>query len=139
MADDCIFCRIVAGQVPAARVCEDADTVAFLDIAPVVKGHTLVIPRLHCDPITGAPPAVLQKVILTVQKVAGALFRGLGADGLSVTQANGKVAGQAVPHLHFHVIPRFESHANPRNWTPGRYEDPEEMRRLAAQIAGALG
>ena len=138
MNTDCVFCKIIAGTLPCAKVCEDADTLAIMDIGPVVKGHTLVIPKLHCDPITGVPAEVLQRLILTVQRVAGAVFKGLGADGLNVTQANGQVAGQIVPHVHFHVIPRFERDGQSRNWIPGKYESKEEMNQFSERIRKAL-
>ena len=138
MNADCIFCRIMAGQLPSAKVYEDADTVAFMDIGPVSKGHVLVVPRTHCDPITAAPADVLQKTILVVQKIAKAQVKGLGAAAINVTQANGALAGQVIPHVHFHVIPRFEADGQSRNWIPGQYDSPEEMNRLADRIRKAL-
>lgn len=139
MNDDCIFCKIAAGKLSATRVYEDQDTLAFMDIGPVVKGHTLVIPKQHYDPITGTPPEVLQKLILVVQKIVRAQVDGLGADGINVAQANGKVAGQIIPHIHFHVIPRFESDGHSWNWTPRKYDSDEEMNRLGDKIKEALG
>ena len=138
MNADCIFCRIIAGKLPAARVYEDADTIAFMDIGPVSKGHTLVVPKTHCDPITNAPADALQKTILTVQKIAGALVKGLGAAAVNVTQANGALAGQVVPHVHFHVVPRFPDGGQTRNWIPGKYDSPEEMNGFADRIRKAL-
>jgi len=135
---DCVFCRIVGGEIPAVRVYEDADTLAFMDIGPVVKGHTLVIPKEHHDAITATPLEVLQKLIVVVQKIAQAQVKGLGADGVNVTQANGKAAGQVVPHLHFHVIPRFLRDGHHWNWTPGKYESAEEMQNFADRIARAI-
>jgi len=138
MHSDCVFCRIVAGDLPAAKVYEDADTLAFMDIGPVVKGHTLVIPKAHHDPLTNTPPAVLHKLIEVVQRIARAQIAGLGADGVNVTQANGKAAGQIVPHLHFHVIPRFAADGHHWNWTPRQYDSPDEMTGLAQRLAAAL-
>lgn len=138
MTSDCIFCRIVAGELPSARVYEDEDTIAFMDIGPVVKGHTLIIPRQHWDPITETPPEVLQKLIVVVRRIAHAQIKGLGAAAINVTQANGKLAGQIVPHIHFHVIPRFENQGPNWNWTPGEYADADEMKSFAARIAAAL-
>jgi histidine triad (HIT) family protein len=138
MSQDCIFCKIVAGELPSTKVYEDEDTVAFMDIGPVVKGHTLVIPKQHHDPITGTPPEVLQKLIVVVQKIAGAVFTGLGADGINVAQANGRLAGQEIFHIHFHVIPRFEKDGFSRNWTPGKYDSQEEMEQVAEKIRGAV-
>lgn len=138
MKTDCVFCKIVAGELPSTKVYEDADTLAFLDIGPVVKGHTLVIPKAHHDPITGTPDDVLRNLIVVVRKVAQALTGGLKADGINVSQANGKVAGQIVPHIHFHVIPRFRDDRHSWNWTPRKYENPEEMQELGVRIRGAL-
>jgi len=138
MSADCIFCKIVAGTVPSTKVYEDSEIIAFMDIGPVVKGHTLVVPKKHCDPITGVPPELLQKLILVVQKIAKAHFAGLGAQGLHVTQANGKLAGQIVPHVHFHLIPRFESEGPQRNWVPGKYASNEEMSQYAKKIRDAI-
>jgi len=135
---DCVFCKIIAGKLPSAKVYEDADTMAFMDIGPVSKGHTLVIPKTHCDPLTAAPADVLQKTILTVQKIAKAQVKGLGAAAINVTQANGALAGQEVPHVHFHVIPRFERDGQTRNWIPGKYAGPNEMNRYADKIRKAL-
>ena len=134
-----MFCRIVAGELPCTRVYEDADTLAFMDIGPIVKGHTLVIPKAHHDPLTATPPAVLQKLILVVQRVAQAQCGGLAAEGVNVTQANGRVAGQVVPHIHFHVIPRFASDRHHWNWAAKSYDSAEEMAGFAARIKGAMG
>ena len=139
MSHDCIFCKIVKGDIPCARVYEDADVLAFMDIHPVVKGHTLVIPKTHCDPITQAPPEALARTIAVVQRVARAQYEALRADGVSVSQANGAAAGQEVPHVHFHVIPRFERDSLPRRWQPGAYESPEEMRAFAERLRVAMG
>lgn len=138
MNTDCIFCKIVAGELPATKVYEDSDTLAFMDIGPIVKGHTLVIPKQHYNPITGTPPEVLQKLIVVVQEIARAQFDSLGADGINVAQANGKVAGQIISHIHFHVIPRFESDGHSWNWTPRKYESNEEMNAFADKIRKAL-
>ena len=136
MGCDCVFCRIVAGELPAEKVYEDGDVVAFMDINPVAKGHTLVVPKAHSDPITDTPDDVLAKVIAVVRKVARAQFQALRAEGVSVSQANGRAAGQEVPHIHFHVIPRFE--AAGRSWAPGKYDNPGQMREYATQLRGAL-
>jgi histidine triad (HIT) family protein len=138
MNTDCIFCKIVAGQLPSCKVYEDTDTLAFMDIGPIVPGHTLVIPKLHVDPLTAAPPAILQKLILVVQKIARAQLNAFKADGVNVMQANGQAAGQVVPHLHFHVIPRFATDGHHWNWQPHPYAKNEEMGALAEKIKGAL-
>jgi histidine triad (HIT) family protein len=138
MSQDCIFCKIVKGDIPCARVYEDADVLAFMDIHPVVKGHTLVIPKIHCDPITHAPVEALARTIAVVQRVARAQYEVLHAAGVSISQANGATAGQEVPHVHFHVIPRFEADRPQRRWQPGAYDNADEMRQLADRLRAAI-
>ena len=138
MNPDCIFCKIVAGAMPACKVYEDADTLAFMDIGPIVKGHTLVIPKNHYDPLTQTPLEVLHRLITVVQKIARAQIHGMQADGINVMQSNGKVAGQVVPHIHFHVIPRFLQDGHSWNWRPKPYADPREMQQMADTIKHAL-
>ena len=135
---DCIFCKIVAGAIPATRVYEDEAVLAFLDIGPIVRGHTLVIPKAHYDPLTAIPPDLLHRVIDAVQRIAAAQRTGLKADGVNVHQSNGAVAGQLVPHAHFHVIPRFADDGHRWNWNAGRYADPAEMTALAERLRAAL-
>jgi len=136
--NDCIFCKIAAGRIPATRVYEDDAVLAFMDIGPIVKGHTLVIPKAHHDPLTAVPADLLARVIGVVQRVAAAQMAGLKADGVNVHQSNGAAAGQVVPHVHFHVIPRFAGDGHRWNWTAGRYADPAEMAALAERIRAAL-
>lgn len=138
MSNDCIFCKLIAGDIPSTRVYEDDDTLAFMDIGPVTKGHTLVIPKQHCNPITHTPDEVLQKVIVITKRIAAAQLAGLGAEGVNVTQANGALSGQMVPHLHFHVIPRRDDDTPTYNWQPGTYDSPEEMKQYADRIIAAL-
>ena len=137
MENDCIFCKIVAGELPCCKVYEDAHTLAFMDIGPIIKGHTLVIPKEHYDPVTAVPPSVLQQVIISVQKIAQAQMDALKTDGINIVQANGKAAGQQVPHLHFHVIPRFNNDGHSWNWTPHSYTDSDEMQQFAERIKRA--
>jgi histidine triad (HIT) family protein len=138
MNHDCIFCKIVAGQIPAAKVYEDDAAICIMDIGPIIKGHTLVIPKTHVDPLTAAPDALLGRLILLVKKIARAQQAAFHADGVNVVQNNGRVAGQAVPHLHFHVIPRFEGDGHRWNWAAKSYEDPAEMQKLADAMRRAL-
>ncbi len=138
MNADCIFCKIVNDQMPSARVYDDAQAIAFLDIAPVAKGHVLVIPRSHYDPITATPDEILAHLISVVKRVAAAQVDALGANGINVSQANGRCAGQVVPHIHFHVIPRFDGGADHEKWTSKRYTDTHEMESFAKNIRAAL-
>lgn len=106
---NCIFCRIVRGELPAHKVYEDRDSLAFLDIHPMVEGHTLVIPKVHVERLQDLSCELAGKVFQTVQVVAGRVTHALGAPALNVGFNDGRAAGQAVPHLHFHLIPRFPS------------------------------
>lgn len=138
MSQDCVFCKIVKGEIPCTRLYEDPDVLAFMDIGPVVKGHALVIPKTHHNPLMEAPPEILQKLITVVQRIAQAQTKGLNADGINVSQANGKVAGQVVPHIHFHVIPRFTADSYHGDWHPKQYESPQELQDFADRIRHAL-
>ena len=130
----CVFCKIVSGDIPCSKVYEDDSVLCFLDINPVEKGHTLVVPKRHSATLMDAPPDDLPKVILAVQKIANALMA-CGADGVNVCQNNNTAAGQLVPHLHFHVIPRKTQDA-PRKWASGSasYLSAEERDDTAAKI-----
>jgi histidine triad (HIT) family protein len=138
MSSNCIFCKIVAGEIPSAKVYEDAEVLAFMDIGPIIKGHTLVIPKQHFDPLTATPEPVLAKLMAVVKKIAAAQMNGLKADGVNVMQTNGAAAGQVVPHIHFHVIPRYTTDGHRWNWAAKKYDDPAEMQKLAAAIKAAL-
>jgi len=104
--DDCVFCKMVAGEIPVAKVYEDDAALAFLDIGPVSDGHTLVIPKQHCRQIHECEPAVLAAVASCLGKVAGAVAKAVNADGYNVLCNNGRAANQVVEHMHFHIIPR---------------------------------
>ena len=138
MSANCLFCRIVAGEIPSTRVYEDADTLAFMDIGPIIKGHTLVIPKKHYDPITQTPEDVLARVMAVVRKIAQAQVNGLKADGVNVLNANGEAAGQQVPHIHFHVVPRFKADGHHWNWAAKKYDSLDEMKKMAEEIKKAL-
>ncbi len=103
---NCIFCKITKGEIPAHKVYEDEYTLAFLDIHPNTKGHTLVVPKNHFENIYSIPPETLARTILVVQKVALALKHGLDADGINIFNNNEREAGQIIDPSHFHVIPR---------------------------------
>ncbi len=131
---DCVFCNIVAGRLPCTRIAETERVLAFLDIGPIIKGHTLVIPKAHFDPLTAVPLDLLQEVIAMVQRVAQSQLDGLGAEGINLVQSNGACAGQVVPHAHFHVIPRFANDAHRWNWKTTSYRDDAEREAIAARI-----
>ncbi|QGA80914.1 HIT family protein [Candidatus Nanohalobium constans] len=106
MSDDCIFCKIIEGDVPSYKVYEDENVYAFLDAEPVSKGHTLVIPKEHVDDIHGA--ADMDYMWEPLVKVSNAVKDAFGAEGVNIAQNNGEKAGQEVFHLHFHVTPIYE-------------------------------
>ena len=124
----CLFCRIVAGELPAQTVLETPEIVAFLDIQPIHPGHVLVVPKLHVETIFDAPETLLAVWIAAGQRVARAVRAVTGCAGVNLGQNNGLAAGQAVPHLHLHVIPRFAGDGL-KHW-PGQPLDPAEGKRL---------
>jgi histidine triad (HIT) family protein len=115
---DCIFCKIVAGELPSQRVYEDERTVAFMDIAPGTRGHLLVIPKDHATDITVIDPEDLAAVTRTAQVMAQRVTERLGADGVNLINSCGAAAWQTVFHLHFHVIPRYRDDPLRLPWTP---------------------
>lgn len=102
---ECLFCKIIAGQIPAFKIMEDSETLAFLDINPAAPGHTLVVPKKHAKDIFEADEDSVRAVAVATKKVADMIRKSLGTD-VSVLQNNGRAAGQAIDHLHVHVIPR---------------------------------
>ena len=113
---DCVFCRIRDDQIPSTRVYEDERTIAFMDINPLNEGHTLVIPRVHAATIFDADETDLRAAIATARRVAKAIREAFRPDGLNVLQANGAAAFQSVPHVHFHLIPRFSGDGKGFDW-----------------------
>ena len=124
MAEECIFCKIVKGELPCSKIYEDEDVLSFLDLFPVNKGHALVIPKKHYENLFDVPEELLAKVSVVMKKVADAVKKGVNADGISIAQNNGKSAGQVVPHIHFHVMPRFKEDGL-KLWPQGKYEENE--------------
>ena len=106
---DCIFCKIVRGEIPSHKVYEDDDVLAFLDIGQVTKGHTLVIPKKHYDNFLATPQEVMHKVMDVAQRIGQVQIMKLGAKGVNILSNVNKEAGQSVFHFHVHVIPRYES------------------------------
>jgi histidine triad (HIT) family protein len=136
--DGNIFAKILRGEAPAARVFEDEHVLAFMDVFPQSKGHTLVIPK-HSTArnLLDEEPQVLANLILGVQRVTRAVRAALNPDGIVVTQFNGAPAGQTVYHLHVHIIPRWEGVPLGRHGVGGM-ADPAELKALAAEIAAKI-
>lgn len=131
----CVFCRIAAGAVPAARVLDTAEVTAFLDIGPLAPGHTLLIPKQHCESVLDASPAVLAALTAELPRLAAAIIRATGAEGLNVLQNTGASAGQVVPHLHLHLIPRRAGDHLGFRWNAGRYAEGESEAVRSAIVA----
>ena len=125
---ECIFCKIVAGQIPCFKLYEDATVLSFMDINPVNDGHCLVITKAHAENFYDAGPDDLQAVIRAAQRVARAVDRALAPAGLNIIQANGPAAGQSVFHYHLHVFPRRAGDNASFNWQ----QIPGDMQRIEA-------
>ncbi len=133
----CVFCGIVAGEVPAFTVADEPDGVAFLDTRPVFRGHVLVVPRTHLVTLDTLPAEVLPGYFRLVQRIIVAVETGLGSGGTFVA-VNNKVS-QSVPHLHTHVVPRSKGDGlRGFFWPRTRYADEAEAREYAGRIAAAL-
>ncbi len=107
-ANDCVFCKIISGELPSHKVYEDEHTLAFLDNKPVNHGHCLVIPKDHFENIYTTPDETWARTLLTVRKVAVAIKNACEADGINISMNNEAAAGQVIWHSHIHIIPRFE-------------------------------
>ncbi len=141
MPEDCIFCGIIAGSIPAKKVYEDSETLAFLDINPRNPGHTLVIPKVHAETIFEISEEDLRNLISAVRKLSIAVKEGTRSDGISISASNGKSAGQMVPHLHFHIIPRFATEGPPglEGILPVKKLDDKSMDKVVEGIKENLG
>jgi histidine triad (HIT) family protein len=132
---DNIFAKLLRGEIPAAKVYEDDETLAFMDIMPRADGHLLVIPKTPCRNMLDASPEQLSAVMNTVQKMSHAAVRAFGADGVTIQQFNEAAGGQEVFHLHVHVLPRK---AGDRLRPPGTMAEKEVIQEHAAKIIRAL-
>ncbi|MBQ7243683.1 MAG: HIT family protein [Bacilli bacterium] len=102
-----VFCKIIDGEIPSTRVYEDEDVLAILDISQTTRGHTLVMPKKHCESLLSCPAETLTKVMMIAQRIGQAEVSILGAKGVNILANCGEAAGQSVPHFHVHVIPRY--------------------------------
>lgn len=134
--DDCIFCKIIKGELPCSKLYENEKVFAFLDLGPVSKGHSLVIPKEHYETLLDIPDELLKDVSIIVKKVSAAVKKAVNADGISIGQSNFKAAGQVVPHLHFHIMPRFDDDGL-KLWPQGKYDE-GEMESYKEKIIKAL-
>lgn len=129
---DCIFCKILKGEIPCDKIYENKQVCAFLDILPVNPGHTLVIPKKHYENIEELPEDVLCEMSKVVKKIGQAMIKGLDVKGYNLALNNRTMAGQVVPHVHFHVIPRVKGDGL-RLWPQRKYQE-QEAQTVAEKL-----
>ena len=130
--DDCIFCKIIKGDIPSAKVYEDDRVIAFLDIGPANKGHTLVVPKKHSNNVLEDDLEDLSACMKAVQITAKAVMKAVNAGGFNLITNTNKTAGQIIMHTHFHIIPRFENDGL-KHWPKGNYKE-GEMQEIQKKI-----
>jgi histidine triad (HIT) family protein len=131
---DCIFCKILAGELPATIIHEDERTIAFMDIAPATRGHALVIPRAHAPDLLSVDAEDLAAVAIACQGLAARMSARLGADGVNLVNSCGAAAWQTVAHFHIHVIPRYAGDPLRLPWVPAP-GDPAQIASAAQELA----
>ena len=132
--DDCIFCKIAAGEITSRKIYEDKDLIAIMDLNPTSKGHSLIIPKEHCTNIYDIDEDIAAKVMKTAKKLATKMTVALNCDGFNLLQNNGKTAGQTMFHFHMHLIPRYkDADNNMLKFTSVSFSD-EEMDAIRNQI-----
>ena len=130
---ECLFCKMVAGQIPVTKIYENDDILAFLDIGPISDGHTLIIPKRHYEKLDECPPELLAKVASLLGKIAKAVSTAMKPDGYNVLCNNGRAAGQVINHLHFHIIPRMTGDGVFNRWPSYKYAE-GKIEEIANQI-----
>ena len=135
---DCLFCKIVAGELPSQQVDSDERTVAFMDISPATRGHALIVPREHSANLLEVDQEDLEAVVLAAQRLARRAVEVLGADGVNLINSCGAAAWQTVFHLHMHVIPRYEDDPLELPWVPSP-GDPDEIAATAELLRESTG
>ncbi len=133
---DCLFCKIINKEIPSYIVYESKEVVAFLDISPINKGHTLVMPNNHYETFLDIPKNELEILFSKIQEVTKAVIKATNADGSNLLLNNKRAAGQVVDHVHFHVIPRFENDGL-KHWSHGNYNEGED-KKIATKIKSFL-
>ncbi len=136
---DCIFCKIISGEIPCTKVFENDQVFAFMDINPLNDGHLLLIPKAHGETITDISEDDFLAVMSATHKLAGAVQKALNPDGINLLQLNGKAANQVVPHFHIHVVPRWSGDGlTISHWDPVQ-GDMDKIGQVAEKIKTALG
>ncbi|OHB75560.1 MAG: hypothetical protein A2Z34_11440 [Planctomycetes bacterium RBG_16_59_8] len=134
---ECIFCKIVAGALPAEKIAEDSHSVAILDINPISPGHLLLLSRSHHETIAETPDDTLRSMGATLKLLATGVMKATASEGCNILQNNHACSGQAIPHIHFHVIPRKTGDAVRFNWQPKKYGQ-GETQKIARAIRDAV-
>jgi len=134
---DCIFCRIVAGDIPSAKVYEDENCLAFMDINPLAEGHTLLVPKKHAETIYDMSPEAVASLTALLPRLARAVRKAANAEGLNILQNNGACSGQAVMHVHFHLIPRVPGDGLGYRWNAGKYQE-GRLEQLQSRVRKAF-
>lgn len=130
--DNCIFCKIAAGEIPSATLYEDDDFRVILDLGPASEGHALILPKEHFANLYEIEDEVASKVLVLAKKIATKMTEVLGCDGFNLVQNNGTTAGQTVFHFHMHLIPRYKDDTVQLTWTPGQLNDATKDQLLKA-------
>ena len=133
--DDCIFCKIAAGEIPSKTIYEDEKYRVILDLGPATRGHALILPKNHYANLFELPEEDAKEVICLAKKMATIMKEKLGCDGFNLVQNNGEAAGQTVFHFHMHLIPRYENDGQEIGWKPGSPSQ-DELEEIKKQIAG---
>lgn len=123
--EGCIFCKIAKGEIPSAKVYEDEFVLAFLDISPANKGHTLIIPKEHFETLTDIPVGVLSKMMKIARKISKKVDKKLKAEGYTIMMSNKEAGEQVVKHAHIHIMPRYKTDDFKFSWTHKKYEEGE--------------
>lgn len=134
--NNCIFCKIIKKQIPAEIIYEDNKTIAFLDIAPIHPGHALIISKEHHETFLQTPDELACHMLAVVKKIANAVIKATGAQGINIGINNGNAAGQIVMHTHYHVIPRFTNDGL-KHWPQQAYKE-GQMTTIAQRIKNNL-
>ena len=133
--DDCIFCKIAAGEIPSKTIYEDEKYRVILDLGPATRGHALILPKNHYANLFELPEEDAKEVICLAKKMATIMKDKLGCDGFNLVQNNGEAAGQTVFHFHMHLIPRYGNDGQEIGWKPGSPSQ-DELEEIKKQIAG---
>lgn len=134
--ENCIFCKILAGEIPSTAVYEDDDFKAILDVNPAARGHVIILPKNHAANIYELPDEDASKIMVVAKKIATAIEKAYHCDGVNILQNNGEAAGQTVFHLHVHVIPRFKGDTVNIGWKQG--DMPEDLDAIRKEIQAQL-